>query len=64
MRQKICALIVIFTLLLTGCADKAPKAPAVDITEGLVYDEADNTWSTSDEEWKYLVYRDLYSAAG
>ena len=56
MRQKICALIVIFTLLLTGCADKAPKVPAVDITEGLVYDETDNTWSTPDEEWKYLVY--------
>ena len=56
MRQKICALIVIFTLLLTGCADKAPKVPAVDITEGLVYDETDNTWSTPDDEWKYLVY--------
>ena len=57
MKNRICALIVVITLLLTGCSGKAPKTPAVDITEGLVYDETDNTWSTTDEEWKYLVYR-------
>lgn len=56
MRKKICALTVMLAILLTGCAGKAPKTPAVNITEGLVYDEADNSWSTPDEEWKYLVY--------
>ena len=55
MRKKICALIVMLAVLLTGCTVKAPKTPEVNITEGLVYDETDNSWSTPDEEWKYLV---------
>lgn len=67
--KKTIALIAALILALTGCAEpkidtgtasthsitETVMAVNPDVTEGLIYDEANNTWSTDDEEYQELV---------
>ena len=69
MRKQISAFVAALVLTMTGCAGAkgntdTPSVPLItetvmavnpDVTEGLIYDETDNTWSTDDEELQKFV---------
>ena len=49
MKRALCILLIVFsTMMLFPCA-------YADITAGLIYDEADNTWAAGDEDLTELV---------
>ena len=45
-------LILLISVLIMGCGNSGTGS---DITEGLIYDENDNTWSSGKEDYQPLV---------